>query len=506
MKLYLIFIWLALASQINLSAQNYFSKVYESDTASITFSAIISKENSLYAIGRSQSATSNMCCNLLLFHFDLNGELISSIVLDSSYTRMGVNHGGRGLVEISENGYLFSYSKEEFNGGNTFDAYIIRFNLDGQVSWINNYGYNPGDPEALWSISPLGENYVLTGWNGEGGIPESYIWYLMINSDGEVLWEKIHYYNDTYTLGIDGYVTRDKEILLGGSTGPSLNETEVYYAKADSMGNIIWEFTYGTEDQNDGQCFMRPFYNENLIMCGSTNGYYLYLREVSPQGNLLHSIPYQEGLVYMGNFVNDFDYTSFDVQFPLVIGHKDFGSQINQMSIAYFNKLLIRTYEKELTIDPLYNNNINDFRKTPTDNGYIACGWIDTYPNYSKGWIMKMDSLGNTCNGFPNCDTTMLIPNTNTAIEAIATHHPLILSPNPVTNELHYTIDCNDCGIAENVLIEIYDLTGKLIACDPSPAMMGDNTMDTSAWPSGMYIIALSTDGQMIHNQRLIKQ
>ena len=72
--------------------------------------------------------------------------------------------------------------------------------------------------------------------------------------------------------------------------------------------------------------------------------------------------------------------------------------------IMSFNKDLDTLWTKSITIDPTKQVYLKDIEATP-DGGYVLAGFNYTNtPQY--GWVLKIDSLGNTC--WPvGCDSTV---------------------------------------------------------------------------------------------------
>jgi hypothetical protein len=59
--------------------------------------------------------------------------------------------------------------------------------------------------------------------------------------------------------------------------------------------------------------------------------------------------------------------------------------------------------QKAVTLDPTKSSYIKDMRPTP-DGGYVLAGY--QYSSPQTAWVLKIDSLGNTCS-FVGCDSTI---------------------------------------------------------------------------------------------------
>ena len=158
---------------------------------------------------------------------------------------------------------------------------------------------------------------------------------------------------------------------------------------------------------------------------------------------------------------------------------------------------------------PTGNEYLRDFEASP-DGGYVMAGFNYAYPQSS--WIVKVDSLGNTC-GIANCDNYVA----PVGINAVSPNgHTLLLYPNPASNTLHINLN----QALPNAQISISTLMGNVIKTIPltsTPSFGGINSstpsfgggkgealsINTSTYPTGIYLVQLFSNGQLQSTQKL---
>ena len=140
---------------------------------------------------------------------------------------------------------------------------------------------------------------------------------------------------------------------------------------------------------------------------------------------------------------------------------------------------------------PAGNDYLRDFQAAP-DGGYVMAGFNYAYPQSS--WILKVDSLGNTC-GIANCDNYVAPVGINPP-NALP-QQTMLLYPNPATNSLQIKLP----QALPNAYIRITDLMGKTIV----EQSISNSTLhlSTSNYPTGLYIVQLWQQQQLISSQKL---
>ena len=71
-----------------------------------------------------------------------------------------------------------------------------------------------------------------------------------------------------------------------------------------------------------------------------------------------------------------------------------------------------------------------DMEKCP-DGGYVMCGFRFS-PGPQASWVVKVDSLGNTCN-ITGCDSTVIV--TSTDLLFLEENASVSVHPNPIKNK-----------------------------------------------------------------------
>jgi len=116
-----------------------------------------------------------------------------------------------------------------------------------QINWQQSYGSMATD--KAYDIVQTEGGYLVAGaaYSGGGQVNctiDGSMWLIKIDNSGNLLWQKCYEHSDTYRIvkAIDS----PYYYLIGGAMGePYPGTYNLWIAKIDSLGNIIWERTLG---------------------------------------------------------------------------------------------------------------------------------------------------------------------------------------------------------------------------------------------------------------------
>lgn len=176
------------------------------------------------------------------------------------------------IIQTSDKKYVvvgYSRSKDgdvSENKGFT-DVWVFKIDTDGTLIWEKTYGGSSFDYSTLAGNDPLIKNdiiqqtadggYVLSGctYSTDGDVSRNQgaldIWVLKLKPDGSLDWGKT-YGGTSIDTGGGVRQTPDGNYILGGHTfsddgdvEKNSGENDFWLFKVDSLGNLLWEQTYG---------------------------------------------------------------------------------------------------------------------------------------------------------------------------------------------------------------------------------------------------------------------
>ena len=207
----------------------------------------------------------------------------------------------------SDGGCVLGGWTDSFGSG-LEDMVIVKIDPDGHLEWEKTFGGNADDYcECVQQTTDGG--YILAGWTSSFGAGGYDMLLVKTGSRGNLEWQR------TFGGSGDDYCysaqqTGDGGYLLGGASRHSFYaSTDMYAVKTDSRGDLEWERTYGG-DENDGCYSVRQTADGGYILAGDSKSfsegpcdYDMYLVKTDSQGDLI----WQETF---GNNQNEYAYAS----------------------------------------------------------------------------------------------------------------------------------------------------------------------------------------------------
>lgn len=153
------------------------------------------------------------------------------------------------LILLENDSFLFTVVLTE----SEMNKVIVKAAPNGDVVWVNGYG-NPDFVPLSFPViteSDLTRNpdrgYSIFGQQGVGN--ESGIYGARLDSMGNIIWAKNYLVDDLNPSALNGVqdaqVTQDTGFILTGRTSEFASGANVMLVKLDSLGNVVWANQYG---------------------------------------------------------------------------------------------------------------------------------------------------------------------------------------------------------------------------------------------------------------------
>ncbi len=477
----------------SLQAQNYFNKNIDFNNTNVIngYTNMIVDNDTIYAVGFNNLGNSK---GFYIDKLDDQANIInkkSFIATDTQYFAGGL---GENLIKI-DNSYYYSGSMKINNGLSTGLVYKFDNNCDtiflkkrnklGSIATLYRFGVKSDNNFITLGYS----TYFDTSLNTN--VQQLYI--LKLDTLANVLWE--HEYG--YPL-VNEFVNGIKEANDGGFFiyGSKVNYqaySEFYLLKVDSMGNLLWQRSWGDIYDNEINGFYEMS-NGNLIVSGQISAdyfgietYQAYLAMLSSDGGqriwekrLIRNL----GIVpWFNNIFKNSDGTYH------IWGHEHNVGYIVRPFLMHFSANFDSLDTKYYSYwnGPGAQNYIRDIVKMP-DQGYVACGFGWDNNNDQDGWLLRIDSNG--CANV-NCTPLAIQENTDDAINDVAIY------PNPATDKIY--IKTKPTEVIKS--IRLFDIRGTAIK-----AQITGNEIDVSILANGLYIIEITYAQGNIQRFKALKE
>ncbi len=198
------------------------------------------------------------------------------------------------VQQTIDGGYVIAGQTGSF-GSDLVDVYLIKADFSGNIEWDTTYGGNLYD--GGWHVQQTTDGgYIIAGQTASFGVGGDDVYLIKTDSLGGVQWDT------TYGGSLDDggccvRQTRDGGYIIAGHTSSfGVGGDDVYLIKIDSLGNIEWDTTCGGTSEDCGYSVQETF-DGGYIVGGWTKSfgagmYDVYLAKTDSVGNLLWDVTY----------------------------------------------------------------------------------------------------------------------------------------------------------------------------------------------------------------------
>jgi putative intracellular protease/amidase len=203
--------------------------------------------------------------DILVIKTDLEGNELWSKTFGGEFTDLG-----NSVHATGDGGLIIGATTNSFGGGNS-DPYLIRTDAEGNQIWANAYHPTGEHGHGFdWCndmcVTSKGE-YYLVGYTDCDDLMNTCL--IKVDADGNQVWAK-SFGDDFYDYGNTVCPAPGGGVYIGGTTKALFNNNDMFMAKLDTDGNMLWEKTIGGNgaDWASGMC-VTP--DGGCIIVGHTN-------------------------------------------------------------------------------------------------------------------------------------------------------------------------------------------------------------------------------------------
>ncbi len=312
---------------------------------------------------------------------------------NSLYTSNGTIFGGSkadkaySVIQTIDSGYLLVGTTESFGDGSE-DIWAVKTDAQFNMEWNRTYGQKLNDG-AVCAVQSLDGCNVLAGYtdtlfNGDDA------WLIKIDQEGNLLWNKT--YGGTGIDLVSSIIrTDDGGFALAGFTESfGIGYHNAWFVRVDSDGNMLWNRTYGGSKFDEVRSILQVN-DDGYILAGRTGSYSssmqnFWLIKTNSAGDLLWNRTYESR-------ANE----EVKIVIPIIDGYLLIGTK--SLSTDSSDILIVQTDFKgnliwNKVIDGLANNSTVSSAVQALDGGFILAGYSCSSINGYEAWLVKVDSQG----------------------------------------------------------------------------------------------------------------
>jgi len=179
--------------------------------------------------------------DLYLLKTDAKGEL----VWEKTYGGE-LDDRARFVTPAPEGGYLVVGDTASFAEGKEFsaDIYLLKIDLDGNEEWSKTFGTTDTD-YGYWLEYTADGGYVIGGYNVTFQVGARDFYITKVDKDGKATFDR-SIDNGGYERAGTILLTADGGYLMAGHTETyNVPDSDVWLVKTDGNGEVVWEKTFG---------------------------------------------------------------------------------------------------------------------------------------------------------------------------------------------------------------------------------------------------------------------
>jgi hypothetical protein len=202
----------------------------------------------------------------------------------------------RSLVVASDGGYAIA-------GSTNLDFWLVKTDEHGNVEWNKTYGGTHGDTaHSLVATSDGG--YAIAGTLTSEDVVQFDAWLVKVDAYGNMEWNKTYgkFGVEDYDFFYSVIETSDGGFALAGSTYSFDEAKNFWFVKTDSLGNMVWEKTYGGAQDDEVAAVVKSS-DGGYALAGYTKSYgdgetNFWLVKTDADGEMLWNKTYGENTEY----------------------------------------------------------------------------------------------------------------------------------------------------------------------------------------------------------------
>lgn len=352
------------------------------------------------------------------------------------------------------------------------DGILMKIDSAGNEIWTRFYSSSV--TESVKSFCTLNDGgFALAGFiNDTSGYNN--VWLLRTDSLGFEIWQRSWGgINNEYATGVKQ--TAEGDIIIAADTKSyGAGGYDAQLIKADTSGNMIWNYTYGDSLENGSQG-----------VCVTGNKYILYGETENSQFSPFDFLIQQtdtagidEGEDLLGGMYADAVFSLIQTSNAHFVFTGYSGSYSNGN-----NNLVVMRIDSSVNI--IWTKNFGGpgidigYEIIPSIlGGYIICGtYTDSITNTIDNYLIHVDESGEFSRVAENVDSEMRA------------------YPNPANEKLFIQNDRQDCSL------ELININGTTVL---RKQIKGNMELDITSFPAGMYILKLEYEDKIISRKIII--
>ena len=230
--------------------------------------------------------------NAYLIKTDANGDTLWT------KTYGGVQDDYANVVEQTNDGgfILAGYTNSFVAGADSGSIYLIKTDATGNIKWTSSLNGTTAISDGYSIKQTLDKGYILTGYTNSFSDPNGDAYLIKTDSNGTVSWTKtygsshVDWGNSVQQTSDGGY------IVAGSSSFDSTNLIDIYLIKTNAIGDTLWTKTYGGKGYDYGQAIEQTK-DGGYVITGYANNcdtcsYNAYIMKTDENGNIIWANTY----------------------------------------------------------------------------------------------------------------------------------------------------------------------------------------------------------------------